>query len=236
MAKNIENMTHEERLKVGGEYKDNAGADGLIQLFNFFLYPLAFFSVLVGVLCIFLREENEVYLPIGIVALVLIPVFIVLIYLVKRLKKKREYVRKGKIDALMQEYDEDTLKICQQCYEDKLRGGSGEWLSPEERAIRASLDRVTAELNSAVERSVCRKMGLGSYSSSSNSSSDNTTRVKMKDGSELHTEDRFGDYKTYLYDKDGKNTGLHVQCDKVLDDNYNEVGSFDSSGKFNPKN
>lgn len=107
---------------------------------------------------------------------------------------------------------------------------SGLNLKPEEPSAAAKA------LQNAAMRSAWGYVPSSSGGSGSSNSSNNTTRVKLKDGKELHTEERFGDYKTYLYDESGKNTGLHVQGDKVLDDNYNEVGSFDASGKFNPKN
>ena len=58
----------------------------------------------------------------------------------------------------------------------------------------------------------------------------------MKDGSELHTEKRLGDYKTYLYDESGNNTRMHLSDDKVYDDDWKELGYFDNKGEFVSKN
>ena len=233
MSRYFGELTKEERIHIGWEYKQNAGEDGFVR-FLFVVIGLALcFTIPLGICGVLWRDILEGSLIWGAICCALSFLLLAVIYPCIRLKKKRAVKRKARAEELLAEFGKEVIDKCVWCYEDKQRGGTGEWLTPEERYWNMRVNKASAELEAAVNRQVSQKMGLGSYSSST---SDNSMRVKMKDGSELHTEERFGDYKTYLYDKDGKNTGLHVQGDKVLDDNYNEVGHFDSTGKFNPKN
>ena len=93
-------------------------------------------------------------------------------------------------------------------------------------------DPMVQQLENAAKRAAWGHSG----SASTPVKSDNTTYIRLDDGTELHTEERPFDYKTYIYDKDGKCTGLHMSGDKIYDDKWNEQGYFDSNGKFIPKN
>lgn len=215
-------LTDKERKTLGKKYAKADGADGL-TIFLYVVIALALcFSVTFGV-CGFIFEGWLIY---GIVGCAATALLVGAIFLVRLWRRARLAKNKVNLNGLLNEYDKDTLVECKKFWKSK------HWFYmffPESQ--QSNDPAVNALRNAAI--SAAFKHSNSSYTPSA--SLDNTTRVKLKDGKELHTEERFGDYKTYLYDESGKNTGLHVQGDKVLDDNYNEVGSFDASGKFNPK-
>lgn len=220
--KKYEDLTQEEKWRLSTEYKNNCGKDSLANMYDIIIFFAGIIAVPLAIIGFLLREQEN-YIFFGIIGCVLSVVLIILYVLNKRFRKKRAVTRPAKVKELVEAYGEDNLK---QWYDEWYRhiNNIPEPKSAAEIALENTLDRL-----------YYRKTGTGTYSTSA-PSTDNTMRVKLKDGKELHTEERFGDYKTYLYDESGKNTGLHVQDNKVLDDNYKEVGRFDSSGKFNPKN
>lgn len=232
MEKTFEEMTNEEHWQIGFEYKKNSGEDGLIKFLCRAIVILLLFTIPISVCGILWREEVESFFAIGIVSCVLTGLLIPSIFLVRSLQKKRRITRKAKAEELIAKYGEETLDKCVWCYNDKCKGGSGVWRSPEEIYWERRLAKTCAELESAVNRAISPRTGSTSTSSAK---SDASTRVQLRDGTELHTENRFGDYKTYLYDERGNNTGLHISGDSVYDDSWHEVGSFNSSGEFKSK-
>ena len=97
---------------------------------------------------------------------------------------------------------------------------------------REEKDPILQQLRNVALRSVSHR---DAYSTTT-VNSDESVRISMKDGSELHTEKRLGDYKTYLYDESGNNTRMHLSDDKVYDDDWKELGYFDNIGEFVSKN
>ncbi|MDE6355774.1 MAG: hypothetical protein K2L67_00855 [Clostridia bacterium] len=199
----------------------NVENNGGFSLSMILILALGFFGLLIGVPCavcgfIFMSGDGMAILAYACSGITAAATALIIFAVVKRKLKIKKYSK---------EY---------QIWKSKPRKERWKWLevdySEEEKSPAAK-----ALQNAAMRSAWGYVPSSNSYTANSNSSN-NTIRIKLKDGKELHTEERFGDYKTYLYDESGKNTGLHVSGDKVLDDNFNEVGSFDSSGKFNPKN
>ncbi|MDE5729878.1 MAG: hypothetical protein K2I20_06935 [Clostridia bacterium] len=223
-------LTDKERKTLGKKYAKADGADGL-TIFLFVVIALALcFSVTFGICGFIFMGDGEEWLIYGIVGCAATAVLVGSIFLVRLWRRARLAKNKVNLNELLNKYNKDTLVECKKFW--KLHHWLYMWFTPAFTLSNYPEDRA---FNEAIKRAAWGHSSGSNYYTPP-ASSNNSTRVKLKDGKELHTEERFGDYKTYLYDESGKNTRLHISGDKVLDDNFNEVGSFDSSGKFNPKN
>ncbi|MCI8368584.1 MAG: hypothetical protein HFJ81_03020 [Clostridia bacterium] len=224
--KQFNDMTDKERKKVGKKYAKYVGGDGF-TVFLYVIIALALcFSAPFAVCGLIWRSQGEIWFISGIICCVATVFLVGCIFLVKLWRNKRMVKNKEKLNVLTEEYDKEALKESKNFWlrEHWLYGMFNTGFEGNN-----SKDPTVRALHEAAKNAAFKHSDSG-YVSTSNAS--NEVRIKTKDGKILHTEERFGDYKTYIYDESGNNTGMHLSGDKVLDDNYNEVGSFNDLGEF----